>query len=151
MFDHLHCVKGFFLLFRWNFVGFNSWPLPLVLSLWSTKKSLDPLSSFSPMKYLYTLILFTPLSLFFPRLNSPDTFLNISKDIYSALRLFPYERCFNKSVSSERWQFLWWHSKLEKVIWKLLTPAIIQYPECPPSEDTREQPHLSSNTACTFY
>jgi len=37
-------VKKFFLVFRWNFLCFSLCPLPLVLSLGTTEKSLAPYS-----------------------------------------------------------------------------------------------------------
>ena len=45
-------VKKFFLMFSWNFLGFSLCPLPLVLSLGTTGKSLAPSSWPPPCRYL---------------------------------------------------------------------------------------------------
>jgi len=45
-------VKKFFLVFRWNFLCFSLCPLPLVLSLGTTEKSLAPSSRHPPSRYL---------------------------------------------------------------------------------------------------
>jgi len=45
-------VKRLFLLFRWNFLCFSLCPLPLVLLLGTTEKSLTPSSRHSPLRYL---------------------------------------------------------------------------------------------------
>lgn len=55
-------------MFKWNFLYFNLWPLPLVLSLGSTAKSLAP-SSHPHMRYLYRLTV-SSRSLHFSRLNN---------------------------------------------------------------------------------
>ena len=44
--------KKFFLMFRWNFLCFSLCPLPLVLSLGTTEKSLAPFSWHPPFRYL---------------------------------------------------------------------------------------------------
>ncbi|NWX99061.1 HDA10 deacetylase, partial [Nothoprocta ornata] len=49
-------AKKFFLIQRWNILCFNLYPLPLVLSLATTEKSLAPSSLYSPLRYLDTLI-----------------------------------------------------------------------------------------------
>lgn len=48
-------VTKYFLALRWNFMGFNLCLLPLVLSVGTATKSLAPLSSLFPIRYLYTL------------------------------------------------------------------------------------------------
>jgi len=45
-------VKKFLLMFRWNFLCFSLCPLPLVLSLGTTEKSLAPSSWHPPRRYL---------------------------------------------------------------------------------------------------
>ena len=44
--------KKFFLMFSWNFLCFSLCPLPLVLSLGTTEKSLAPSSWHPPWRYL---------------------------------------------------------------------------------------------------
>ena len=44
--------KKFFLMFSWNFLCFSLCPLPLVLSLGTTEKSLAPSSWHPPFRYL---------------------------------------------------------------------------------------------------
>ena len=66
-----------------NLLCFSFCPLPLVLSLGTTEKSLAPSSLHFAFSYLYTLIR-SALSLLFSRLNSP-----------SALGLSSCERCFS--------------------------------------------------------
>ena len=44
--------KKFFLMFSWSFLCFNLCPLPLVLSLGTTEKSLAPSSWHPPFRYL---------------------------------------------------------------------------------------------------
>jgi len=60
--------KKLFLVFRWNFLCLSLCPLPLVLSLDTTEKSLAPSSRHPPLRYLYTFRR-SPLSLLFFRLN----------------------------------------------------------------------------------
>ncbi|KAK4828311.1 hypothetical protein QYF61_025323 [Mycteria americana] len=65
-------VKKCFLMLRWNLLGFSMHPLPLVLPLVTTEKSLA-LSSLLPLfSYLYTLIR-SPPSRYFSGLNSPSS------------------------------------------------------------------------------
>jgi len=45
--------KKFFLMFRWNFLCFSLCPLPLVLSLGTTEKSLAPSFWHPPLRYLW--------------------------------------------------------------------------------------------------
>jgi len=56
--------KKIFLMFSWNFLCFSLCPLPLVLSLGTTGKSLTPSSWHPPCRYL-SAFLRSPLSLFF--------------------------------------------------------------------------------------
>ncbi|KAK2540579.1 hypothetical protein Q9966_004304 [Columba livia] len=72
-------VKKCFLMFRGNVPCFSLCPLPLVLSLYTTEKSLAPSSLHLPLEYLYTLMRSTRA---FSRLDSP-----------SSLSLAPYDRC----------------------------------------------------------
>ena len=60
--------KKFFLMFSWNFLCFSLCPLPLVLSLGTTGKSLAPSSWHPPCRYLEALVR-SPLSLLFSRLK----------------------------------------------------------------------------------
>lgn len=62
-------VKNCFLLFRGILLCFSLYPLPIVLSLSTTEKSLNASSSQPPFSYLYTLIRFL-LSLLFSKLNT---------------------------------------------------------------------------------
>jgi len=48
-------MKKCFLVFRWNCLYISLCPLPLVLALGTTGKSLAPSSSFHPFRYFYTL------------------------------------------------------------------------------------------------
>ena len=50
--------KKFFLMFRWNFLGFSLCPLPLVLSLGTTEKSLAPSWHYVTSYYLSNQIWF---------------------------------------------------------------------------------------------
>lgn len=58
-----------FLIFKWNFLYFDLYLVPLLLSLNITKTSLSQASFFLPTRYLYTLVRST-LGLFFCGLNS---------------------------------------------------------------------------------
>uniref|UniRef100_A0A8B9QH24 Glycoprotein endo-alpha-1,2-mannosidase n=2 Tax=Apteryx owenii TaxID=8824 RepID=A0A8B9QH24_APTOW len=75
------CSKEVFLMFKWNFLCFSLCPLPLILSLGTTEKSLAPSSLDPPIRYLYLLIRIS-LSLLFSRLNRP-----------SSLSFFSYKQC----------------------------------------------------------
>jgi len=83
-------VKNYFLMFIWHLLWFSLRPLPLDLSLGTTRKSLSPSS---PFTYLHTLTRFLP-SLLFSRLNS-----------LGSLRLSSYERCSCPVPSSSLWPF----------------------------------------------
>lgn len=82
----------FFLFFflKGHFLYFSLCPLPLVLSLVTTEKSLSQSASLHPTSYLCTLIR-SPLSLFFSRLNnssasfcfSSHSFLHVSHSLGS--------------------------------------------------------------------
>jgi len=61
-----------FLIFIGNLLCFRLGPLPLVLALGTTEKSLALSSFHAPFRYLYTLRR-SPLSLPFSRLNSPSS------------------------------------------------------------------------------
>ena len=65
-------VKNCFLMFRGKPPCFSLCPLPLVLSLRTTKKSLAPSSLHPPFRYLYQLVR-SPLSFLVSRLNSPSS------------------------------------------------------------------------------
>lgn len=77
--------KKVFLVFRWNFLIFNLCPLPLVLIVATTEKSLVPSSSFSPKRYL--LLIYTDE-------------INPEPSHPSSLSLSPFERCSSISSSS---------------------------------------------------
>ena len=62
-------VKKYFLMFRGNLLCFSLCPLPLVLSLGTTDKSLAP-SSLQVFTYIDDI----PLSLLFSSLNKRDVF-----------------------------------------------------------------------------
>jgi len=66
-------AKKCFLMFRGNLLCLSLCPLPLVLSLGATEKSLALSSLHPPFRYLYTLLRHTPPSLLFSRLNSPSS------------------------------------------------------------------------------
>lgn len=66
-------------MFGWTFQYFTLWPLPSVLTLGTTQKSLALSSLLSLIRYLYTLIRF-PLSLLYSRLSSPS---NIGLSLYN--------------------------------------------------------------------
>ena len=53
-------VKKWFLMFRGNLPCFSWCPLPLVLALGTTKRSLAPTPLHPPLRYLYTLIRSAP-------------------------------------------------------------------------------------------
>lgn len=82
-FSYLFFLKG-------HFLYFSLCPLPLVLSLVTTEKSLSQSASLHPTSYLCTLIR-SPLSLFFSRLNNPSasfcfsshSFLHVSHSLGS--------------------------------------------------------------------
>lgn len=79
-------VKKCFLMFKWYFM-YNLCPLPIPLSL-GTTKSLSLLSSFSPIRYIrYTLMRSPSLSFLISKLNSS-----------SSHSLSSQERCSNKTV-----------------------------------------------------
>ena len=65
-----------FLVFSWSFLCFSLCPLPLVLSLGTTGKSLAPSSWPPPCRYLEA-FLRSPRSLLFSRLNKPS-YLSLS-------------------------------------------------------------------------
>lgn len=56
MLPHPHSKKMCFLMFRWNLLYFSLCPLPLVLSLANTEKSLVLSSLHPPLRYLYILV-----------------------------------------------------------------------------------------------
>ena len=64
--------KKFFLGFSWSFPGFSLCPLPLVLSLGTTAKSLTPSPWPPPCRYLEAFRR-SPLNLLFSRLNKPSS------------------------------------------------------------------------------
>lgn len=85
MFQRRHSKKVFFLVFKWNFLYFNLYPLLLVLPLDTTKQSL-----FTPSHWIFLQTGKIPLSLLFSRRNN-----------YNSLSL-SYERqtnLFNISVT----------------------------------------------------
>jgi len=59
-------------MFRRNLLSFILGPLPLVLSLGYTEKSLAPFPLYPPFRYACTLMR-SPLHLLFSRLNSPSS------------------------------------------------------------------------------
>lgn len=85
-------VKTMFLRFGGNLLCLVLCPLPLVLSLGTTKKNLALSSLLPHCRYLRTLTN-SPQSLFFSRLNSP-----------SSVSLFSYVRC--PSSWSPSWSFI---------------------------------------------
>ena len=66
-------VKKCLLMFRWNFMCFNSCQVPPVLSVGAKENSQAPSCSFTPVMYLYTLVR-SPLSRLLSRLKSPRPF-----------------------------------------------------------------------------
>ena len=98
-------LKMCLLMFRWNLLCFNWCPLPLLLPLGTTEKSLALPFLHHPFRHLYTLIRST-VSLLFSRLISP-----------SSLSLSLQERCscpliifvaLHLTVSSMSMSFLYW-------------------------------------------
>ena len=71
-----------FLMIWWKLLCFSLCPLPLILSLGTTERSLAPSSLCPPFSHLYTLTR-SPLSLLSSRLNSPSSLYLSSEERYS--------------------------------------------------------------------
>lgn len=87
-------LKKCFLMFRWDFLYFNLYPLPLLLSLGITKTSLPQSSLHSHIRYLFALIT-SALSLLFAMLSSSGSVcLSMTSILRPESSLWPFAGLF---------------------------------------------------------
>jgi len=102
---HTHRVKKYFLMFRWTLLCFSLCPLPVVLSLGTTERSLALSASQPPCRYLYTLRR-CPLIRLFSRLNSPSSLSPAAQETWSCCLVIFMAICwmlFSMSMSALCW------------------------------------------------